>query len=145
MIYVWIKIGECGNVRIQSNPIPNTFGYFGTQNEKNTGKNEGILSLFLDEDENKTNGKPRFEIRHEGGYIRKYVVKANGDETLVMETKQKENPDGTVQNESGDLKDMASDMLMKQLEISSDFQNQDGKSMSVWDKENSIFKYKTGI
>lgn len=138
-----IKTGEGENVRIQSNPTPNTFGYFGT--EKNTGKNEGILSLFLNEDENKTNSKPRFEVRIEGGYIRKYVVKANGDKVLIMETKQKENPDGTVENESGDLIDMANDMLMKQLEISSDFQKKDKHNVSVWEKENSIFKYKTGI
>ena len=129
-------------MRINSNP-PNTLGYFTFG--KNEEKNEGLSALFLNEDDEKANSKPKFVVRHENGYIRKYVVKANGDEMLVMETKQKENPDGTLQNESGDLKDMASDMLMKQLETSSGFQKQDEKSMSVWDKENSIFKYKTGI
>lgn len=33
--------------------------------------------------------------------------------------KQKENPDGTMENESGNLVDMSHDKLMKQLEQSS--------------------------
>jgi len=129
-------------MRINSNP-PNTLGYFIFG--KNEEKNQGISSLFLDDDEKKTSGKPKFEIRNEDGYIRKYVVKANGDEILVMETKQKENPDGTVQNETGDLKDMANDMLMKLLELSDGNLPKFDKNVSSWERENNIFKYKTGI
>ena len=129
-------------MRINLNP-PNTLGYFTFG--KNEEKNQGISSLFLDDDEKKTSGKPKFEIRNEDGYIRKYVVKANGDEILVMETKQKENPDGTVQNETGDIKDMATDMLMKQLELSDSNLPKFDKNVSSWERENNIFKYKTGI
>ena len=129
-------------MRINSNP-PNTLGYltFG----KNEEKNEGISSLFLDDDEKKTSGKPRFEIRNEDGYIRKYVVKANGDKILVMETKQMENPAGTVQNKTGDLNNMANDMLMKQLELSDGNLSKFDKNVSSWERENNIVKYKTGI
>ncbi|WJY27070.1 hypothetical protein [Sporosarcina trichiuri] len=130
-------------MRVNSNP-PNTLGYFGFW--KNEEKSEGISALFLDDDdEKKASGKPKFEIRNEDGYIRKYVVKANGDKILVMETKQQENPDGTVQNESGDLIDMAHDMLMKQLEFSDVNLPKFDKNVSSWERENNIFKYKTGI
>lgn len=129
-------------MRINSNP-PNTLGYFTFG--KNEEKNDGISSLFLDDDEKKTSGKPKFEIRNEDGYIRKYVVKANGDKILVMETKQKENPDGTAQNETGDLNDMATDMLMKQFELSEGNLSKFDKNVSSWERENNIFKYKTGI
>lgn len=129
-------------MRINSNP-PNTLGYFTLG--KNEEKNDGISSLFLDDDEKKISGKPKFEIRNEEGYIRKYVVKANGDKILVMETKQKENPDGTVQNQTGDLNDMATDMLMKQFELSDGNLSKLDKNVSSWERENNIFKYKTGI
>lgn len=76
-----------------------TMGYIKTlKNEKPEGQN--MSQLFLDEDKKK-NGKPRFEVRNEGGYIRKYIVKANGDKILIMETKQKEKPGGTVEKETG--------------------------------------------
>ena len=129
-------------MKIQSN-TPNVLGYFSLA--KNEEKNEGISTLFLDEDDKKSSGKPRFEVRNEGGYIRKYVVKANGDKILVMETKQKENPDGTVKNESGDVVDMAHDMLMKQLELSNEHLTKLDRNVSAWEKESSVFKYKTGI
>ena len=129
-------------MKIQSN-TPNVLGYFSLA--KNEEKNEGISTLFLDEDDKKSSGKPRFEVRNEGGYIRKYVVKANGDKILVMETKQKENPDGTIKNESGDVVDMAHDMLMKQLELSNEHLTKLDRNVSAWEKESSVFKYKTGI
>lgn len=129
-------------MKIQSN-TPNVLGYFSLA--KNEEKNEGISTLFLDEDDKKSSGKPRFEVRNEGGYIRKYVVKANGDKILVMETKQKENPDGTIENESGDVLAMAHDMLIKQLELADDHLTKQIKNVSSWERENSIFKYKTGI
>ena len=129
-------------MRVQSN-IPNVLGYFSLT--KNEEKNEGISALFSDEDDKKSSGKPRFEVRNEGGYIRKYVVKANGDKILVMETKQKENPDGTIENESGDVLAMAHDMLIKQLELADDHLTKQIKNVSSWERENSIFKYKTGI
>ncbi|WP_194841209.1 hypothetical protein [Sporosarcina cascadiensis] len=130
-------------MRIQSSLGSNNLGYVGRKHDKE--QNEGISHLFLDEEEKKTSGKPRFEVRNEGGYIRKYVVKANGDKILVMETKQKENPDGTVENESGDPVDIAHDLLMKQLEVFSDHQKEKNPYMSSWETENSITKYKTGI
>lgn len=129
-------------MKIQSN-TPNVLGYFSLA--KNEEKNEGISALFLNEDDKKSGGKPRFEVRNEGGYIRKYVVKANGDKILIMETKQKENSDGTVENESGDVKDMAYDMLMKQLDVADEQLNKQDKSISAWERDNSLFKYKTGI
>lgn len=127
-------------MRIQSNP-PNIFGSVAMG--KNEEKNEGISALFLEEDDKKSNNKPKFEVRHENGYIRKYIVKANGDKMLIMETKQTENQQGTSE-ESGDLVDMAQNMLMNQLELSANPQKHD-RDMSTWEKENKIFKYKTGI
>lgn len=120
-----------------------TMGYVKTL--KNEEAEEQNLSHLMLDEEDKKNGKPRFEVRNEGGYIRKYVVKANGDKILIMETKQKENPDGSVENESGDLVDMAHDMLMKQLELISDPQMQEKKAIAAWEKESGITKYKTGI
>lgn len=129
-------------MRINSNS-PNILRYFTFG--KNEEKSEGISALFLDDDEKKANEKPKFEIRNEDGYIRKYVVKANGDKILVMETKQKENPDGSVQNGTGDLDDMANDMLLKQLELSDENLSKFDKNVLSWERENNIFKYKTGI
>ena len=99
---------------------------------------------MLDE-EDKKNNKPRFEVRNEGGYIRKYIVKANGDKILIMETKQTQAQEGMQANETGDLIDIAHDMLMKQLEKSSNPLHQEKKTMAAWEKENGIAKYKTGI
>lgn len=121
----------------------NAVGYIKTLKNKEP-ESQNIPQLFLD-DEDKKNGKPRLEVRTEGGYIRKYVVKANGDKILIMETKQKENPDGTVENESGDLIDMAHVLLMKQLEQSPNPQIQENKFIATWEKESGLKKYKTGI
>lgn len=121
----------------------NAMGYIKTLKNKEP-ESQNISQLFLD-DENKKSGKPRLEVRTEGGYIRKYIVKANGDKILIMETKQKENPDGTVENESGDLIDMAHDLLMKQLEESPNPQMQESKVIATWEKESGLKKYKTGI
>ena len=120
-----------------------TMGYVKTL--KNEEAEERNLSHLMLDEEDKKNGKPRFEVRNEGGYIRKYVVKANGDKILIMETKQKETPDGTVKNESGDLVDMAHDMLMKQFELLAHPQKQEKKAIAAWEKESGITKYKTGI
>lgn len=129
-------------MRIQSTNTV-TMGYIKTlKNEEAKGQN--ILHLMLDEDELKNN-KPRFEIRNEGGYIRKYVVKANGDRILIMETKQTKAQDGMQSNETGDLIDIAHDMLMKQLEKSANSLQQEKKPMAAWKKESGITKYKTGI
>ncbi|MEK5038494.1 hypothetical protein [Sporosarcina sp. FSL K6-3457] len=129
-------------MRIQStNPV--TMGYVKTLKNEET-KEQNLAHLMLDEDELKNN-KPRFEVRNEGGYIRKYVVKANGDKILIMETKQTEAQEGMQSNETGDLIDIAHDMLMKQLEKSSDSLLQEKKPTAAWDKESGITKYKTGI
>lgn len=112
-----------------------------------TLKNEeeqSLSHLMLDK-ENKKNGKPRFEIRNEGGYIRKYIVKANGDKILIMETKQTDAQEGMQSSETGDLIDIAHDMLMKQLELSSNPQTEENKAKAAWEKESGILKYKTGI
>lgn len=114
-------------MRIQStNPV--TMGYVKTLKNEET-KEQNLAHLMLDEDELKNN-KPRFEVRNEGGYIRKYVVKANGDKILIMETKQTEAQEGMQSNETGDLIDIAHDMLMKQLEKSSDSLLQEKKADS---------------
>lgn len=105
---------------------------------------QNLFHLRLDEEENKKQ-KPRLEIRHEGGYIRKYVVKANGDKILIMEMKQKDNVDGSAENESGDLVDQAQDGLMKQLELFSGQIKERDKMVSTWDKKSGLTKYKTGI
>jgi hypothetical protein len=129
-------------VRIQS---MNTLAIGYVKTLKNVeAKGQNLSHLMLDEDELKNN-KPRFEIRNEGGYIRKYVVKANGDKILIMETKQTQAQEGMQSNETGDLIDIAHDMLMKQLEKSSDPLQQEKKTMAVWKKESGITKYKTGI
>lgn len=129
-------------MKIQSSNIA-TMGYI--KMLKNEEAQEQSLShLMLDEDELKNN-KPKFVVRNEGGYIRKYVVKANGDEILVMETKQQGNPDGTGENELGNLIDMAHDKLMKQLELSSNPQMREREMKATWEKESGITKYRTGI
>lgn len=129
-------------MRIQSTNTV-TMGYIKKlKNEE--AKEHNLSHLMLDEDALKNN-KPRFEVRNEGGYIRKYVVKANGDKILIMETKQTLPQEGMQSNETGDLIDIAHDMLMKQLEKSSDPLQQEKKTMAVWKKESGITKYKTGI
>lgn len=107
-------------------------------------KEHNLSHLILDEEELKNN-KAKFVVRNEGGYIRKYVVKANGDKILVMETKQEKNPDGTIENESGDLVDMARDQLMRQLEQSANPQIGEREIKATWEKESGITKYRTGI
>ncbi|MGG0670068.1 hypothetical protein [Sporosarcina koreensis] len=129
-------------MKIQSSNVA-AMGYIKTLKNKEA-KEQNLSHLMLDEDELQNN-KPKFVVRNEGGYIRKYVVKANGDEILVMETKQKENPDGTVENESGNLVDIAHDKLMKQLELSSNPQMRERETKATWEKESGITKYKTGI
>lgn len=128
-------------VKIQSSNTA-TMGYIKTMKNEEA-KEQNLLHLMLDEE--LKNNKPKFVVRNEGGYIRKYVVKANGDEVLVMETKQKENPDGTVENESGNLVDMAHDKLMKQLELSYNPQNHERETKATWEKESGITKYKAGF
>lgn len=120
-----------------------TMGYIKTPKSEEA-EEQNLSHLMLDEDELKDN-KAKFVVRNEGGYIRKYVVKANGDVILVMETKQQENPDGTVENESGNLVDMAHDKLMKQLELLSDPQKLEKETKATWEKDSGITKYKTGI
>lgn len=118
-------------------------GYVNTlKNEE--AKAQNLSHLMLDEDKKK-NQKPRFEVRNEGGYIRKYVVKANGDKILISETKQTEAQEGKQSNETGDLIDIAHDMLMKQLEQSSNPMQQEKQTKAAWEKESGIARYKTGI
>ncbi len=118
-----------------------TFGSYKTlKNENVQVKNSS--HLFLDEDEEKSQ-KPRLIVRSEGGYIRKYVVKPNGDEILVMEAKQNVAQKETQSAETGDLIDVAHDQLMKQLD---EKMNTDLKhSLSVRDQKQALTKYKTGI
>ena len=67
-------------MRIQSTNTA-TMGYIKLlKNEE--AKAQNISHLMLDEDELKNN-KPKFVVRNEGGYIRKYVVKANGDDFFL--------------------------------------------------------------
>lgn len=123
----------------------NTSNYLKTEVNKNI-KNESILDLFgnkdVNKDEDKNNNKSKLEIRNENGYIRKYIVKPNGQRVLIMEVKQ------TQENmkESGDLNDIANDMLMQQLEKTSNPQKyEQNKNTSILEKEKNISKYKTGI
>jgi len=127
-------------MKIQSS---NTSNYLKVEINKNI-KNESLLNLFRHEDENneddKKNNKSRLEIRNENGYIRKYIVKPDGQRVLIMEVKQ------TQENikESGDLNDIAQDMLMQQLEKSSNPQKYE-QITSVLEKEKNIYKYKSSI
>lgn len=127
--------------------IPNSniasIGYVNTLKNEET-KAQNLSHLMLDEEEKK-NQKPRFEVRNEGGYIRKYVVKANGDKILISETKQTEAQEGQQSNETGDLTDIAHDILMKQLELSSNPEKKAKQTLPAWEKENGIARYKTGI
>lgn len=120
-----------------------SIGYVNTLKNEET-KVQNLSHLMLDEEEKK-NQKPRFEVRNEGGYIRKYVVKANGDKILISETKQTEAQEGQQSNETGDLIDIAHDMLMTQLERSSNPMQQEKQTKATWEKENGIARYKTGI
>lgn len=127
-------------MKIQSS---NTSNYLKVEINKNI-KNESLLNLFRHEDENneedKKNNKSKLEIRNENGYIRKYIVKPDGQRVLIMEVKQ------TQENikESGDLNDIAQDMLMQQLETSSNPQKYE-QITSVLEKEKNIYKYKSSI
>lgn len=129
-------------MKIQSSKMT-TMSYMKRMKNEET-KEHNLSHLILDEEELKNN-KAKFVVRNEGGYIRKYVVKANGDKILVMETKQEENPDGTIENESGDLVDMARDQLMRQLEQSANPQIGEREIKATWEKESGITKYRTGI
>lgn len=103
--------------------------------KNNEADEKNISHLMLDEDDEKTN-RPRFEVINEGGYI----VKTNGDKILIMEKKQTKAQEDMQPNESGNLIDIAHDMLVRQLEKSSDLQIQEKQTMAAWIKENKISK-----
>ncbi|MFF2794032.1 hypothetical protein [Lysinibacillus xylanilyticus] len=117
----------------------NTLNYLKTEVNKNI-KNESLLDLFgienIHKDEDEKNSESKLEIRYENGYIRKYIVKPNGQRVLIMEVKQ------TQENmkESGDL----NDILMRQLDKLSKPQKYE-QNTSILDKEKNISKYKSGI
>ncbi|MFJ8513624.1 hypothetical protein [Lysinibacillus xylanilyticus] len=117
----------------------NTLNYLKTEVNKNI-KNESLLDLFgienIHKDEDEKNSESKLEIRYENGYIRKYIVKPNGQRVLIMEVKQ------TQENlkDSGDL----NDILMQQLEKPSNPQKYE-QNTSILDKEKNISKYKSGI
>ncbi|MGE7997740.1 hypothetical protein ACQKOF_03530 [Lysinibacillus sp. NPDC093190] len=117
----------------------NTLNFMKTEVNKNI-KNESLLDLFGNEnihkDEDEKNNKSKLEIRYENGYIRKYIVKPNGQRVLIMKIKQ------TQENmkESGDLKDM----LIQQIEKLSNPKKYE-QNTSIFEKEKNISKYKTGI
>ncbi|QPQ31069.1 hypothetical protein [Lysinibacillus sp. JNUCC 51] len=117
----------------------NTLNYLKTEVNKNI-KNESLLDLFgienIHKDEEEKNSESKLEIRYENGYIRKYIVKPNGQRVLIMEVKQ------TQENmkESGDL----NDILMRQLEKLSKPQKYE-QNTSILDKEKNISKYKSCI
>ncbi|MEQ6356487.1 hypothetical protein ABNX05_17840 [Lysinibacillus sp. M3] len=116
-----------------------TLNYLKTEVNKNI-KNENLLDLFGNEnihkDEDEKNNKSKLEIRYENGYIRKYIVKPNGQRVLIMDVKQ------TPKNmkESGDL----NDMLIQQVEKLSNPKKYE-QNTSIFEKEKNISKYKTGI
>ncbi|WP_337993618.1 hypothetical protein, partial [Lysinibacillus sp. CNPSo 3705] len=117
----------------------NTLNYLKTEVNKNI-KNENLLDIFGNEnihkDNDEENNKSKLEIRYENGYIRKYIVKPNGQRILIMEVKQ------TQENrkESGDLKDM----LIQQLEQLTNPKKYE-QNTSILEKEKIFSKYKTGI
>ncbi|MET4561520.1 hypothetical protein ABIA69_002688 [Lysinibacillus parviboronicapiens] len=121
----------------------NTLNYLKIEVNKNV-KNESLLDLFGNEDihkdEDEKNNKTKLEIRYEHGYIRKYIVKPNGQRVLIMEVKQ------TQENmkESGNLNDISHDMLIQQLEKISNSKKYE-RNTSILEKEKNISKYKTGI
>ena len=117
----------------------NTLNFMKTEVNKNI-KNECLLDLFGNENlhkvEDEKNNKSKLEIRYENGYIRKYIVKPNGQRVLIMKIKQ------TQENMkvSGDLKDM----LIQQIEKLSNPKKYE-QHISIFEKEKNISKYKTGI
>lgn len=123
-------------MRIQTG---NTLNYLKTEVNKNI-KNENLLDIFGNEnihkDKDEENNKSKLEIRYENGYIRKYIVKPNGQRILIREVKQ------TQENrkESGDLKDM----LIQQLEQLTNPKKYE-QNTSILEKEKIFSKYKTGI
>ncbi|MEK3934437.1 hypothetical protein MKY41_03885 [Sporosarcina sp. FSL W7-1349] len=68
-------------------------------------------------------------------------MKANGDKILVMETKQTEAQKRMQTNETGNVIDMAHDLLMKQLELTSDSK----KPLTVQERKKGMAAYQTGI
>lgn len=115
------------------------------ENPETKGENF-FAGLFLDEDEENKNNKPKLEVRIENGYVCKYVVKPNGEEKLIMKFKQPPNMEG-IESESGSLTDIALDMLMKQLDkpTPAKLNMQDNHNVSNWEREKGIFKYQTSI
>ncbi|MFJ7734936.1 hypothetical protein ACIQ2D_01240 [Lysinibacillus sp. NPDC097287] len=100
--------------------------------------------LFLDEGKKKKK-KAKFEIRSEDGYIRHYIIKADGEKILVKEVKQQQE----ILCETGgrELSASLDKMLMEQLTFKQQT-NQRDKEVNekiYGQKESRINKYKAGI
>ena len=109
---------------------------------KKDSSNRLSEDLFLEKNKK---SKATYEIRKENGYIRHYVMKANGEQVMIKETKlpkSKENEQGT-----GEMKDMITDMVMNQLTKVLDKEQFDkfSKTGLVAQKEKQLEKYATSI
>ncbi|KOS69243.1 hypothetical protein AEA09_12230 [Lysinibacillus contaminans] len=100
--------------------------------------------LFLDEAKKKK-GKAKFEIRSENGYIRHYIIKANGEKILVKEVKQQQ--ETLSATGTGELSASLDKMLMEQLTSKqpTNQQNNVVNEDSNEQKEARINKYKASI
>ncbi|MGE7674003.1 hypothetical protein ACQKMV_10540 [Lysinibacillus sp. NPDC094403] len=64
--------------------------------------------LFLDKNKQ---AKAKYEIKREGGYIRHYVTKLNGERVMIKETKLRQDTDQST----GEMPDVLKDNLLNQF------------------------------
>lgn len=76
--------------------------------------------LFLDK---KKEAKTKYEIIREGGYIRHYVTKLNGERVLIKETKLPKGQD--TEQSTGGMTDVLLDSLFNQFTKCLDHQKSD--------------------
>jgi len=83
------------------------------------------------EEEDEKKNKSKIEVRHENGYVRRYLVKPTGQRVLLMETKQ-----SIDISESPNLQDLFSQPFKKKTS---------DPILSMLNVKNNISKYKDGI
>lgn len=100
--------------------------------------------LFLDE-EKKKRGKAKFEIRNENGYIRHYIIKANGEKILVKEVKQQQ--ELSCETGRGEFSESLDKKLIEQLtsKLPPNQRNKEIDEKIIGQRETRINKYKAGI
>ncbi|MBM7699784.1 hypothetical protein [Kurthia huakuii] len=109
---------------------------------KKEGMNRLTDDLFLGK---KKKTKASYEIKKEHGYIRHYVTKVNGEKIIVKETKLPKSQEH--EQHSGEIKDIATELLMKQLSnvLDKEQLKQLTKTGLAGQKAKQLEKYSTSI